>query len=316
VTQKNITLLFVGSFFMTFIASLYSSVLFAVTTNYSGSETQHIRRSLGYLQRNVLIGGLVGLLGATFVIPKLPLFFFLVLDAATFLISSSWIFCVTRKDLGNEQSKRKRFENFRTYFSGLWLEWREGLKSVTRNSELLKVFVMNFIICFGYGVLESSVVSTQKLVLGFSDSLVTFSRSLNRVSAICGTLLLGRWSKDVNAKRSRGILSFGLLVSIVGTGLMVIPNALVFVASNSFYNFGWASLHPTIGSLVARSVSQEYLGRVQSFRSLTINLSILLGNLAVLLLSRFIPVQWLFALTCTCFVFTYMTFRAYKYTRG
>ena len=148
VTQKNITLLFVGSFFMTFIASLYSSVLFAVTTNYSGSETQHIRRSLGYLQRNVLIGGLVGLLGATFVIPKLPLFFFLVLDAATFLISSSWIFCVTRKDLGNEQSKRKRFENFRTYFSGLWLEWREGLKSVTRNSELLKVFVMNFIICF------------------------------------------------------------------------------------------------------------------------------------------------------------------------
>lgn len=316
VSHRNLTLLLVGSFLMTFIASLYSSVLYAVTASYTGTDKHLIRAGLSYLQRNILIGGLVGLLATSLSLSHLPLVTFLIFDAGTFLVSSFWIFLVTRKDLSNEVSRRRKFVSLGDYLLELMREWNEGFGKVLSTPDLRRIFGANFLICYGYGILESSVVSTQKLVLGFSHGLVTFSRALNRLSAIGGTMLVSKWSKNDQKKGSREVLRFGFKISFVGTALMVIPQTLAFISANTFYNLGWSTISPTLGAAVAAKTPAHLLGRVQAFRSLVINLSILLGNLTVLAFGSMVPVQSFFAVTSGCFALTFLVFGSRRFLKS
>jgi len=304
VSTQSLEVLWVGSFFMTMISSLYGSVLFAVTTGYAGAEKHMIRLGLTYVQRSILIGALVGLLGVSMSVKFMPLVAFLAIDALSFLVSSYWIFRVTKHDLQNEKSRRGKFESLSSYLQKMGREWKEGFDFVRKSRDLRRAFAINFISCFGYGVLESSVVSTQKLFLGFSDGLITLSRAFNRVASIAGTVLLSRWSREKHKKTSGEILAFSVTLSTLGTAAMLIPSAPFFVASNAVYNFGWTKLNPTLGAMIAANSPHSFLGRVQSFRSLVVNLSILLGNVSVLILGAIIPVQYFFALSSLSFLLT------------
>jgi hypothetical protein len=301
VLWRSLPLLWLGSFFMTFIASFYGSTLYAVTAQYSGAEKREVRLGLSFLQQNILIGALIGLLGTSFALPKLPLEYFLLFDAVTFLFSSIWIFKITRYDLLGEENRPFRYKSFSAFFKGLWLEWREGFQGALRSTALRRLLLGNCMTCFAYGIFESAVVSTQKMNLGFSDSLVTLSRALNRVSAIGGTYFVTRFSQRHRSWTGRRLLVVGTGLASVGTALMSVASTPFFIGSNIFYNFGWSFLNPTVGSELAHEAPRDLLGRVQAFRSLLIHLSILLGNVAVLLLSVWLDTQKFFLLT-SCFL--------------
>lgn len=312
VLSNSLFLLFLGSFLMTFLSSLYSSSLYAVTAKYAGGEMRDLRIGLSYLQRNVLIGALIGLLATSVALPHLPLVSFLIFDAVTFLLSSVWIYWVAKDDLASEVARRPKFASYRAFIGGLMREWQEGLVGTLAMPSLQKILLGNVLTCFGYGVLESSVVSTQKLVLGFSHSLVTATRAVNRVTAIGGSVFVGKFSKKKRDWSTRRFLFLGSVISAIGTAMMTIASTPLFVTSNAFYNFGWSFLNPTIGAHVAQQIPESLLGRVQAFRSLLINLSILLGNVAVMFLVRWIPVQYLFGVTSLCFVMATLLWRNHQ----
>lgn len=154
-------------------------------------------------------------------------------------------------------------------------DWREGARASFQNTATRRLLIGQAFASVAVGLNEAFAVPFQQTVIGFSNSVVSLVRALNRVSGICANLLIYKLEDRIKPgtflSRAPFLVSAGYLLEGIAHPISNIVGA--FAA-----NFGRSLIGPDLGSALARNVATDQQGRVESFRSLLRMCCVLLGN--------------------------------------
>ena len=220
-----------------------------VTANSASSVNETLADLLGYPVAAAIVAGLVGVIGAAFV-----------LDSATYVVSAVliWGMVVPRAELNTEPFSAR----------AIWREMGEGWHFLTHKAELLANTIVSTVAQLAFGAeIVCSLIYAQRVLdptmLPFPENYGWLMASLG-LGSVVGGVAIG-WLAPNAPKGPMTILGFiGLGAAMVGAGLTTNPA----VAIALFFGIGVANmlyLVPTI-TLFQELTPQRLFGRVVSSR--------------------------------------------------
>ena len=266
-TIESLPIMLIGSYFTTFFSSFYRSSLNALASEGGEGKIDNVRYGLGMIQISILIGALVGLIGTSVAIPRLPLQYFFLIDAMTFIVSSSIIFGIKTKDPSPLEKLTKP-----------WNDWLEGFTSSWSDKSVKAIMISGIFGGIAYGIFESSSVVHLKEVVQLSDSWVTASRAFNRLGAIAAILFMF-WIGKRNSKFSGNFWIFvGGGMTFASFFLMSFSSPITYLAAGAIMVAGMSIINPALSAVIGSTISPKVLGRVFTFYSLATYIGVLVGN--------------------------------------
>ena len=277
VSIGRLSILYVGAFLMTFVGSFHSTCLNNVTVSYSTSGGSSVRRLLSKLQSFVLVGSLVGLIGASIFLPHVSFKWFFLVDALSFIVSGFLAWTVVR----SESTGFDRAPNKIVSYGQLLSEWGQGFQFIKATPRLRFIVCGNLFSSLSYGIFEAVSVGHQKSVIGLSDAMVSIARVFTRSSALLGSFFMMKWSSNHKSKDGKSLIVLGGLSTAFGLLMMPFQFVGSYFTGLAGYNFGLSVTNPTLSASLSEVTPPEMLGRVSMARGLIIYGAVLAGNILV-----------------------------------
>jgi len=263
---SSLTVLYAAAGVICAISVYHSSAIQALTATSQGAGFRNMFKGLNNLSIAILVGSTIGALIAGASIAKLGLVAFFVVDGITFLAAG--IILLTRY-------KAEDFEYHTPDSPSLLLQWKEGFIASFSKKEIALPILAQALLGIVHGFQQALILPLMKITIGASDSLVAIRGASNKLLSLAVSVWIN--VKSLSLRRMLFLGSAFLLIATlwlanVKTALVLIPIALM--------SGGMSFLAPSNNSFISFQVSSKTLGRVQTFRSLMINLGVLIGQIA------------------------------------
>ncbi len=294
---ENLTLLLSGAGTIAALSLYHTSLLRSLTAKHTGGSYKEIFKGLNGLSIAIFIGGIIGSTFASTFISKVSYAVLLSVDALSFIVSGAIIFLSIKKEKSVIPPKKHN----------LFFEWYEGAKFCSANPNVLLPVIAQMILGVSHGFHQALVIPLLKTSLNLSDTFVALKGISNRVASLGASIYLQNVNLTLATKLCIGtavLVASHFLNANISTFYILIPIATLSVGMNF--------LAPANNAFIAFQTPNDIKGRVETFRSVAIDIGVLSGQVLCLKIYKTLGIQqcyYLAAVFVIVHIFLYLPIR-------
>jgi MFS family permease len=278
----QLALIFSGVFFVSFIASFHSSALDAATTDFLEKDGSNVFRGFSFQHLLIIFFSITGGYSAALLSDKIPLWTFLAIDGLTFFFSSSWILYLVKT---HHRETYKNIISKKSFFSGLYTDWKEGFLVAVSNSDAIKHILAQSILSICFGLMIGAMDVHLLFTLKWTPEIFGFFGPTNKISYLLGGISTFTFSKSSTLKR---LCYAGSILIVLGyTGLLFSKSIFFLFLFFGIQQIGSSFINSSNKTLVMVNINSEARGRVAAFRKLTIDIGLFLGNILAIFFVKY-----------------------------
>ncbi|MCP5095570.1 MAG: MFS transporter, partial [Chloroflexi bacterium] len=196
-------------------------------------------------------------------------------DAISYLAAALLILLIvlpaTVKESAREMKARARAK-----FTAVWQEWLAGLKLVTRDRFLIRIFTIAGVALFADAILSAVLVVFIQGDAGLNATQFGWLLTARGVGGMIGGLLIAQIGQKVSNRQlaSLGLITMGLLLIV----MVVQPTLIVLLVATGLVGIPSIAWIVAIQTSLQRATTDEYRGRVFGAFGTTASLLMLVSS--------------------------------------